>query len=123
MALPSVFQGVQEFKTAVCPASNPPKPSAGLQSNNSYSYTVHRTINWQGTLNLEPAESNGTKFHAKIWDVTGLDIDQPPSAQPPRRGVGGTRALAHSIYTVGGAITILKNMKVNGKVYPIYDGT
>ena len=34
----------------------------------------------------------------KIWDVAGLDIDQPPSAQPPRRGVGGTRALAHSIY-------------------------
>ena len=33
----------------------------------------------------------------KIWDVAGLDIDQPPSAQPPRRGVGGTRALAHSI--------------------------
>ena len=48
-------------------------------------------------LKLEPAESKGTKFHTKIWDVTGLDIDQPPSAQPPRRGVGGTRALAHSI--------------------------
>ena len=26
------------FKTAVCPASNPPNPSAGLQGNNSYSY-------------------------------------------------------------------------------------
>ena len=23
----------------------------------------------------------------KIWDVAGLDIDQPPSAQPPRRGL------------------------------------
>ena len=34
----------------------------------------------------------------KIWDVAGLDIVQPPSAQPPRRGVGGTRALAHSIF-------------------------
>ena len=32
------FSGVQEFKTAVCPASNPPNPSAGLQGNNSYSY-------------------------------------------------------------------------------------
>ena len=31
----SVFQG---FKTAVCPASNAPNPSAGLQGNNSYSY-------------------------------------------------------------------------------------
>ena len=35
MPLPSVFRG---FKTAVCPASNPPNPSAGLQGNNSYSY-------------------------------------------------------------------------------------
>ena len=35
MPLPSVFHG---FKTAVCPASNPPNPSAGLQGNNSYSY-------------------------------------------------------------------------------------
>ena len=35
MSLPSVFQG---FKTAVCPASNPPNASAGLQDNNSYSY-------------------------------------------------------------------------------------
>ena len=28
----------RRFKTAVCPASNPPNPSAGLQGNNSYSY-------------------------------------------------------------------------------------
>ena len=56
MPLPSAFQGVQacptatcpchlffrRFKTAVCPASNPPNPpnaSAGLQGNNSYIYT------------------------------------------------------------------------------------
>ena len=32
---PLFFSG---FKTAVCPASNPPNPSAGLQGNNSYSY-------------------------------------------------------------------------------------
>ena len=30
-----LFRG---FKTTVCPASNPPNPSAGLQGNNSYSY-------------------------------------------------------------------------------------
>ena len=30
-----IFRG---FKTAICPASNPPNPSAGLQGNNSYSY-------------------------------------------------------------------------------------
>ena len=35
MPLPSVLQG---FKTAVCPPSNPPNASAGLQGNNSYSY-------------------------------------------------------------------------------------
>ena len=52
MPLPSVFQRVQDcrlpglkpskpfrrFKTAVCPPSNPPNASAGLQGNNSYSY-------------------------------------------------------------------------------------
>ena len=32
---PLFFSG---FKTVVCPASNPPNPSAGLQGNNSYSY-------------------------------------------------------------------------------------
>ena len=143
MPLPSVFQ---EFKTAVCPASNPPNPSAGLQGNNSYSYmplpSVFQGVQdcrlpgfkrskpfrrpprqqllqlhapaicfsggsrlpsaWLQTLQTLPQASKattlkGTKFRAKIWDVTGLDIDQPPSAQPPRRGVGGTRALAHSI--------------------------
>ena len=34
--LPQAF--FRGFKTAVCPASNPPNPSAGLQGNNSYSY-------------------------------------------------------------------------------------
>ena len=53
MPLPSVFQASKAttltatcpchlffrgFKTTVCPASNPPNPSAGLQGNNSYSY-------------------------------------------------------------------------------------
>ena len=134
------------FKTAVCPASNPPNPSAGLQGNNSYSYmplpSVFQGVQdcrlpgfkrskpfrrpprqqllqlhapaicfsggsrlpsaWLQTLQTLSQASKattlkGTKFRAKIWDVTGLDIDQPPSAQPPRRGVGGTRALAHSI--------------------------
>ena len=41
MPLPSVFQGVQEFKTALCPASNPPNPSAGLQGNN---YSSHMPL-------------------------------------------------------------------------------
>ena len=178
-----LFRG---FKTAVCPASNPPNPSAGLQGNNSYSYmplpsafpggqdcrlpalkpskplrrpprqqllqlhapaicfsgSLEPSISFvlffcerkkggwsKGWLSLDgkyQTESDpsaqddqlarlkrlqsprnaqlgaswveGTKFRAKMWDVTGLDnIDQPPSAQPPRRGVGGTRALAHSI--------------------------
>ena len=34
--LPQAF--FRGFKTAVCPASNAPNPSAGLQGNNSYSY-------------------------------------------------------------------------------------
>ena len=32
------------FKTAVCPPSNPPNPSAGLQGNNSYSYMSLRSV-------------------------------------------------------------------------------
>ena len=30
--------------------------------------------------------------------------------------------MVYDCFLVGGAITILKNMKVNGKDYPIYDG-
>ena len=36
-------------------------------------------------------------------------------------GISGSINLNHPIL-VGGAITILKNMKVNGKDYPIYYG-
>ena len=36
------------FKTAVCPASNPPNASAGLQGNNSYSYYMPLPSVFQG---------------------------------------------------------------------------
>ena len=37
-----------QFKTAVCPASNPPNASAGLQGNNSYSYYMPLPSVFQG---------------------------------------------------------------------------
>ena len=43
------------FKTAVCPASNPPNPSAGLQGNNSYSYMPLPSV-FQGTPGLKPSK-------------------------------------------------------------------
>ena len=40
--------GPRTFKTAVCPASNPPNASAGLQGNNSYSYYMPLPSVFQG---------------------------------------------------------------------------
>ena len=39
---------LRTFKTAVCPASNPPNASAGLQGNNSYSYYMPLPSVFQG---------------------------------------------------------------------------
>ena len=68
-ALPSVFQG---FKTAVCPPSNPPNASAGLQGNNSYSSYMPLPSVFQGVQDCRwPAFQPPKRFQ--------------PSRRPPRQ--------------------------------------
>ena len=60
------------FKTAVCPPSNPPNASAGLQGNNSYSYMPLPSV-FQGVPDCRlPALKPSKRF-------------QPPSRRPPRQ--------------------------------------
>ena len=60
------------FKTAVCPASNPPNASAGLQGNNSYSYYMPLPSVFQGVQDCRlPALKRPKRFQ--------------PSRRPPRQ--------------------------------------
>ena len=60
------------FKTAVCPASNPPNASAGLQGNNSYSYYMPLPSVFQGVQDCRlPAIKPPKRFQ--------------PSRRPPRQ--------------------------------------
>ena len=60
------------FKTAVCPASNPPNASAGLQGNNSYSYYMPLPSVFQGVQDCRlPALKPPKRFQ--------------PSGRPPRQ--------------------------------------
>ena len=60
------------FKTAVCPASNPPNASAGLQGNNSYSYYIPLPSVFQGVQDCRlPAVKPPKRFQ--------------PSRRPPRQ--------------------------------------
>ena len=60
------------FKTAVCPASNPPNASAGLQGNNSYSYYMPLPSVFQGVQDCRlPALKPPKRFQ--------------PSRRPPRQ--------------------------------------
>ena len=61
----------RRFKTAVCPASNPPNASAGLQGNNSYSYMPLPSV-FQGVQDCRlPALKPPKRFQ--------------PSRRPPRQ--------------------------------------
>ena len=60
------------FKTAVCPASNPPNASAGLQGNNSYSYYMPLPSVFQGVQDCRlPAVKPPKRFQ--------------PARRPPRQ--------------------------------------
>ena len=60
------------FKTAVCPASNPPNASAGLQGNNSYSYYMPLPSVFQGAQDCRlPGLKPPKRFQ--------------PSRRPPRQ--------------------------------------
>ena len=71
------------FKTAVCPASNPPNasnPPAGLQGNNSYSYMplpsvfqgVHDKFAWPQTLQTLPQASKATTLTATYMPLPSV---------------------------------------------------
>ena len=60
------------FKTAVCPASNPPNASAGLQGNNSYSYYMPLPSVFQG---VQDCRLPGLKPPKRFQ----------PSRRPPRQ--------------------------------------
>ena len=91
------------FKTAVCPPSNPPNPSnasAGLQGNNSYSYYMPLPSVFQGVQDCRlPALKPPKPFQRfrRPPRQQLLQLLHAPALCPKEGGVGGTRALAHSI--------------------------
>ena len=64
------------FKTAVCPPSNPPNPSAGLQGNNSYSYMPLPSV-FQGVQDCR------------------LPALKPPNASNPSAGLQGNNSYSY----------------------------
>ena len=62
------------FKTAVCPPSNPPNPSAGLQGNNSYSYMSLPSV-FQGVQDCR----------LSVWGVWTAVC---PASNPPNASAG-----------------------------------
>ena len=66
----------REFKTAVCPPSNPPNPSAGLQGNNSYSYMPLPSV-FQGVQDCR------------------LPAPNPPNASNPPAGLQGNNSYSY----------------------------
>ena len=64
------------FKTAVCPPSNPPNPSAGLQGNNSYSYMPLPSV-FQGVQDCR------------------LPAPNPPNASNPPAGLQGNNSYSY----------------------------
>ena len=88
------------FKTAVCPPSNPPKASAGLQGNNSYSYMPLPSV-FQGVQDCRlPALNPPKRFqpsrrpprqqllqlqHAPAICFQGVQDCRLPALKPPKR--------------------------------------
>ena len=80
------------FKTAVCPASNPPNASAGLQGNNSYSYMPLPSV-FQGVQDCRlpavkpPNASAGLQGNNSYSYMSLPSVFQgvQPSRRPPRQ--------------------------------------
>ena len=68
----------QDVQTAVCPASNPPNASAGLQGNNSYSYYMPLPSVFQG-----------------VQDCRLLPASNPPNASNPPAGLQGNNSYSY----------------------------
>ena len=69
-------------------------------------------------------QSTNQEFFDSRWIIVIL-LDQKLQPEPSHQHFAREinvfhRLLSFVSYLVGGAITILKNMKVNGKDYPIY---
>ena len=99
----------REFKTAVCPASNAPNPSAGLQGNNSYSYMplFFRAICFSGgsrlpfarpqTLQTPPQASKATTLTATcpchlFFRGFKTAVCPPSNAPSPSAGLQGNNS-------------------------------
>ena len=88
------------FKTAVCPASNPPNASAGLQGNNSYSYYMPLPSVFQGVQDCRlpalkppkrfqrsrrPPRQQLLQLHAPAICFSGVQDCRLPALKPPKR--------------------------------------
>ena len=87
------------FKTAVCPPSNPPNPSAGLQGNNSSSYMPLPSV-FQGVQDCRlpalkppkrfqpfrrPPRQQLLQLHAPASVFQGVQDCRLPALKPPKR--------------------------------------
>ena len=87
------------FKTAVCPPSNPPNPSAGLQGNNSSSYMPLPSV-FQGVQDCRlpalkppkrfqpfrrPPRQQLLQLHAPASVYQGVQDCRLPALKPPKR--------------------------------------
>ena len=98
------------FKTAVCPPSNPPNPSAGLQGNNSYSYMPLPSV-FQGVQDCRlpalkppkrlqpfrrPPRQQLLQLHAPaICFSGGSRPSNPPNASNPPAGLQGNNSYSY----------------------------
>ena len=89
------------FKTTVCPASNPPNASAGLQGNNSYSYmSLPQTPQTLPTL---PQASKATTLTAKCpchlffrgFKTAVCPPSNPPNASNAPAGLQGNNSYSY----------------------------
>ena len=73
------------FKTAVCPPSNPPNASAGLQGNNSYSYYMPLPSVFQGPCHL----------FFRGFKTAVCRPSNPPNASNPSAGLQGNNSYSY----------------------------
>ena len=73
------------FKTAVCPPSNPPNASAGLQGNNSYSYYMPLPSVFQGPCHL----------FFRGFKTAVCPPSNPPNASNPSAGLQGNNSYSY----------------------------
>ena len=103
------------FKTAVCPASNPPNASAGLQGNNSYSYYMPLPSVFQGVQDCRlPALKPPKRFQRsrrpprqqllqlrpchlffRTFKTAVCSASNPPNASNPPAGLQGNNSYSY----------------------------